>query len=314
MRPLNAMGSSRDRPSSVPFIAALVGNSIIAAAKFVAAGFTGSSAMISEGVHSAVDASNNVLMLLGIRRSGAGPEKDHPFGHGKELYFWSLIVAVVFFGVGGGVSIYEGILHLIDPAPLRDPAWNYVVLGIAFVVDGVTLVIAYREFKPHVGDRTIWRAIRASKDPTKFTVVLEDGAATLGVVIAAVGVVATHLTGIGYFDGAASILVGLLLCAVAIVLALESKNLLLGEAAAPEVVSDIRSVVCADPDVRDISTLLTMHLGPYDLLVNLDVEFRSGLSGQGVTAAIARVERAIREQHPEVQRVFIEARNLGAEA
>ena len=304
------MDSSDQRSSTGPFLAALLGNSIIATAKFVAAGFTGSSAMVAEGVHSVVDATNNVLMLLGVHRSRAKPSRDHPFGHGKELYFWSLIVAVVIFGVGGGVSIYEGILHLLDPSPLENPTWNYVVLGIAFVADGATLLIAYREFKPHKGKRSLWQAIHASKDPTKFTVVLEDGAATLGIVIATAGVVATQLTGSGYFDGAASVAIGMLLCLVAVVLALESKDLLLGEAAAPEVISDIRKTVCSDPDVEDVSSLLTMHLGPYELLVNVDVEFRRGLSGDGTAAAIGRIEDAIHANHPEVKRIFLEARNL----
>lgn len=304
------MASSGKRHSIGPFIAALVGNSIIAAAKFVAAGFTGSSAMVAEGVHSIVDATNNLLMLLGIRRSGVEPSREHPFGYGKELYFWSLIVAVVIFGVGGGISVYEGILHILEPSPLRDPVWNYAVLGIAFVVDGATLVIAYREFKPHQGDRPLWEAIHTSKDPTKFTVVLEDGAATLGILFAAAGVLGTQLTGRGYFDGAASVAIGLLLCAIAAVLAYESKNLLLGEAAEPEVVAEIRRTVCADPDVEDVSSLLTMHLGAYQLLLNVDVEFREGLSGDEIVAAIGRIEQAVRDHHPEVKRMFVEARDF----
>lgn len=190
-----------NRPSTGPFIAALAGNSLIAAAKFVAAAFTGSSVMIAEGVHSIVDSTNNVLMLVGARRSDAKPSPEHPFGHGKELYFWSLIVALVIFSAGGGISIYEGITHVLHPSPVENPLWNYGVLGVSFVADGTTLVIAYREFKPHKGKRSLWRAIRVSKDPTKFAVVLEDGAATIGLFIAAIGLLATQLTGSGIYDG-----------------------------------------------------------------------------------------------------------------
>ncbi|MCA9632773.1 MAG: cation diffusion facilitator family transporter [Myxococcales bacterium] len=299
-----------NRPSTGPFIAALAGNSLIAAAKFVAAAFTGSSVMIAEGVHSIVDSTNNVLMLVGARCSDAKPSPEHPFGHGKELYFWSLIVALVIFSAGGGISIYEGITHVLHPSPVENPLWNYGVLGVSFVADGTTLVIAYREFKPHKGKRSLWRAIRVSKDPTKFAVVLEDGAATIGLFIAAVGLLATQLTGSGIYDGLASIAVGLLLCAIAFVLALESKNLLLGEAAAPRVVADLRETVCRDPDVEGVASLLTMHLGPYDLLLNVDVAFREDLTGNETVAAIQRIERAIQRSHPEVKRIFIEAGSL----
>lgn len=305
-----AEDDAKGRHSKLPFFAAFTGNSIIAAAKFVAAAFTGSSAMIAEGVHSVVDAVNNLLMLLGIHRSRAGATRAHPFGHGKELYFWSLIVAIVIFGIGGGISIYEGILHLIEPAPISDPTWSYVVLAISFVADGVTLILAYRELRRSDEHRSLWRSVRAGKDPTKFMVVLEDGAATLGVLVAAGGVALTHVTRIPYFDGAASIVIGLLLCAVALVLAMESKGLLLGESAAPEVVEELRGIVCSDPDVVDVRNVLTMHLGPYELLLNLDVQFRAGLRGETIGAAVRRIERAVRARRPEVSRIFLEARNL----
>ncbi|MEZ4332619.1 MAG: cation diffusion facilitator family transporter [Myxococcota bacterium] len=304
------MSAGSDHRSATPFFAALLGNVVIAIAKFVAAAFTGSSAMLAEGVHSAVDSTNSLLMLLGIRRSRLKASREHPFGHGMELYFWSLIVAVFIFGVGGGISIYEGILHVLDPSPLRDAAWSYAVLAVAFIGDGTTLVIAYREFRPQQRGRSVWQTIHASKDPTKFVVLLEDGAATLGVLLAAAGVTATHWTGNGVFDGLASIGVGLLLCGVSTVLAIESKNLLLGESAAPEVVADLRRIVRADRDVADVVSLLTMHLGPSELLVNLDVAFEPGLGGEAIVAAIGRIEQAIREGHPEVTRVFIEASRL----
>lgn len=297
-------------PSKKPFIAAFIGNSVIAASKFVAAAFTGSSAMIAEGVHSVVDSSNNLLMLLGIRLSQRKASAEHPFGHGKELYFWSLVVAMVLFGIGGGISAYEGVIHLWHPTPIKQPLWNYGVLAVAFIADGWTLVISYREFRKHYGQRGIWRGIHESKDPTKFIVVLEDSAATVGVLVAAAGIWLSQATGIHRFDGAASLIIGLLLCTVAIILAIESKNLLVGESAPEETVRAIRKTVENDPDVEAIRNLLTMQLGPSELLANLDVQFRSSLDFKNISEAIKRLEAAIRREHPQVKKIFIEARAL----
>ena len=288
-------------------MAAFVGNAVVAASKLVAAAATGSSAMIAEGLHSVVDAANNLLMLLGIDRSRRAPDSRHPFGHGKELYFWALIIAVVIFGIGGGASVYEGVQHVLHPTPIIHPLWNYAVLLVAFVADGWTLVIASREFNAHRGGRGPFEAIRESKDPTKFTVVLEDGAATIGLLIAAVGVWLTDRTGNSVYDGAASIAIGLLLCAIAALLARESKGLLLGESARKEVVEGIRRMVEEDPAVVRTGDVLTMHLGPSDLLLNLDVQFAKTLDSRCVAAAIERLADAIRHRHPEVRRIFIEA-------
>ncbi len=266
--------------------------------------------MAAEGVHSVVDAVNNLLMLFGIHVSRRPPTPEHPFGHGKELYFWSLIVAVVIFGVGCGISVYEGTMRLIYPTELGRPVWNYLVLLVAFLADGLTFLIAYREFKPHQGRRGIWRGIRASKDPTKFAVVLEDGAATMGIGLAVLGVWLSQISGDARYDAAASVLIGLLLGAVALVLGTESKNLLVGESASRETVLAIRSTVEADPDVVAVRNLLTMHLGPDELLLNLDVEFRGDLVFSEIANAIERLEATIRVQHPEVKRIFIEARAL----
>lgn len=296
------------QPSKKPFIAAFIANCVVAAAKFIAAAITGSSAMIAEGVHSTVDAANSVLMLLGIRLSRRGPDTLHPFGHGKELYFWALIVAIIVFGVGGGVSVYEGILHFLNPTKLKDPVWSYGVLGVAFVADGWSWVVAYREFKAHQGNRGVWQSIHTSKDPTKFAVLLEDSAATLGVVIAAIGIALTQLTGSEVYDASASVLIGLLLCAIATILAIESKNLLIGESADPATIAAIRRTVEADTDVIGLRNLLTMHLGPSELLLNLDVEFNRKLDFGQTAKAIERLESSIRKHHPEVLRIFIEAR------
>jgi cation diffusion facilitator family transporter len=296
------------QPSKKPFIAAFIANCVVAAAKFTAATITGSSAMIAEGVHSTVDAANSVLMLLGIRLSRRGPDALHPFGHGKELYFWTLIVAIIVFGAGGGISIYEGILHFLNPIELEDPLWNYGVLSVSFAADGWSWMIAYREFKAHQGNRGVWQSIHTSKDPTKFAVLLEDSAATLGVVIAALGVGLTQLTGSERYDASASAIIGLLLCAIATILAMESKNLLIGESASPATLAAIRRTVEADADVVGLRNLLTMHLGPSELLLNLDVEFDRRLDVGQTARAIERLESSIRERHPEVLRIFIEAR------
>ncbi len=299
---------SEPTTSKTPFFAAFGANVTVAAAKFFAALETGSSAMLAEGFHSSVDAANNLLMLLGIRRSRRAPTPEHPFGHGKELYFWSLIVAVVIFGIGGGVSIYDGAQRLIHPTELGNPIWNYAVLLVSLLADGGSLVVAYREFKPHQGRRGIWRGIRASKDPTKFTVVLEDGAATIGIAIAALGVWLSHLTGRSRFDAAASVLIGLLLATIAFVLARESKGLLPGESARPETVEAIRRTVERDVNVEGVRNILTMHLGPSELLLNLDVQFVPELGFPEIAKAIERLEEAIRGHHSEVRQIFIEAR------
>lgn len=306
----NGPGAKPTQPSKRPFIAAFVGNSVIAASKFGAAGFTGSSAMMAEGFHSVVDATNNLLMLFGIRGSRRSPTPQHPFGYGKELYFWTLIVAIVIFGIGGGISVYEGVLHLLHPVALGNPLWNYLVLAIAFIADGATLIIAYREFEPHQKRWGLWRGIRRSKDPTKFTVLLEDGAATTGILLAVAGVWLSEATGSPQYDAVASILIGLLLAAVAVLLSVESRDLLVGESADGETLKAIRRTVETDEDVVAVRNLLTMHLGPSELLLNLDVQFRDDLRFPEIATAIERLESRLRERHSIVQKIFIEARNL----
>ena len=310
--PVESAPPPLEQISTRPLIAAFCGNGVIAVSKFLAAATTGSAGMTAEGLHSIVDAVNNLLMLFGIRSSRRAPTPEHPFGHGKELYFWSLIVAVVIFGVGGGVSIYGGAARMIHPAELGPPQWNYLVLLVAFIAESATFVIAYRELRPYLGRRGLWRGIRASKDPTKFAVVLEDGAATVGILFAASGVWLSETTGNARFDAAASILVGLLLAGVAIVLAGESKDLLLGESARPATVRAIRATVEEDKDVVAVRNLLTMHLGPSELLLNLDVQFRRDLVFPEVARAIERLEARIRERHPGVSQIFIEARVFGS--
>ncbi|MGH7266979.1 MAG: cation diffusion facilitator family transporter, partial [Candidatus Rokuibacteriota bacterium] len=250
--------------------------------------------------------------LLGIGLSQKPADAAHPFGYGKELYFWSLVVAFLIFGVGGGISIYEGILHLIHPRPLADPTWSYVVLGLAFVFEGIVLAIAVKQFRAVQGDRGAWQTIRTSKDPTTFVVMFEDTAALLGLVAAFAGIWLAHRFDNPYLDGVASIVIGSILTSVALFLAYESKGLLVGEGVRPETLASIQALAEADPGVAKVRRPLTMHFGPNTVLLTLDVEFREGLPASEKEAAVQRLEKTRRGKHPEIAHIFIEARSLGA--
>jgi len=290
--------------------AAIGGNLAIAVTKFIAATFTGSSAMLSEGFHSLVDTGNGGLLLLGTHRSKKPPDEVHPFGHGKELYFWTLIVAVLIFGVGGGISAYEGITHILHPSPLEDPTWNYLVLGLAVFFEGISFTVAFREFQKAKGDQGIWQAIRTSKDPTTFTVVFEDSAAMLGLMFAFLGVFLGHRLKNPYLDGAASIAIGITLATVAVLLIYESKGLLIGEGADPQTLNSIRALVEADASVEQVLRALTMYFGPHTVLLALEIEFHKGLSAADLESAVDRLEKAIRNQYSDIKHVFIEAESL----
>jgi cation diffusion facilitator family transporter len=290
---------------------AIAGNLAIAVSKFVAAAFTGSSAMISEAIHSTVDTGNGLFLLIGAHRSKKPPDQTHPFGHGKELYFWSLLVAVLIFGVGGGMSIYEGILHLIQHQPLVDPRWNYWVLGIAAVFETSSFLIALREFlRQKKSGEGFVEAARKSKDPTVFTILFEDTAALVGLALAALGIFLAQTFRNSALDAIASILIGMLLALVAVFLAYESKDLLLGESADLEKVESIKALAQADTAVERVNQTLTMHLGPNQVLLNLGLKFRRGLSVGELEQAVARLEKRIRQAHPEVRSIFIEAESL----
>ncbi len=298
--------------SKLVIYAAIAGNLAIAVTKFVAAAIGGSSAMLSEGVHSLVDTGDGLLLLLGLRLSKRPPDESHPFGHGLELYFWSLIVAVMIFGVGGGISIYEGVLHVLQPHVASNPVLNYAVLGIAAVFEGITWSIALREFLRTKGDAGVWQTIRASKDPTGFIVLFEDTAALIGLAIAAAGLLLSERLGLPVFDGVASILIGVLLCVVASVLIYETRGLLVGESAHPDVVADVRTIAAADPAVERVGRPMTLHLGPDQILLALDVQFRGGLTTGELERAIDRLEKAVRSRHPRITRIFLEAESLAA--
>ena len=286
---------------------AIAANVGIAVTKFVVAGITGSSAMLSEGVHSSVDTFNGILLLVGIRLSQRPATPEHPFGHGKELYFWSLIVAVLIFGLGGGVSAFEGIQHIRHPEPLRDPGWNYVVLTVAAVFEGSSFAIALRHFLKQAGTTPFWEAIRRSKDPTTYTVLAEDAAALLGLAIAAIGIALSHGLNLPELDGAASLLIGILLAGVAVLLTWESRSLLIGEGIRPETAQAIRRIALAQPSVRDAGRVLSMYVGPDDALVTMDLDFDEGTAAADAASAIAEVERQVRSQFPMIKRLFVES-------
>lgn len=300
--------------SKIAVLAAVAGNLLIAVIKFIAAALTGSSAMIAEGIHSLVDTGNGTLLLFGLKRSARPADQGHPFGHGKELYFWTLIVAISIFGIGGGMSVYEGITHLFAPTPLENPLVSYIVLAISAVVEGSSFTVAMRQLNAARGDEGVWTFIRHAKDPSLFTVVFEDSAAIVGLSVAFLGVLLGHLLHSPYFDGAASIVIGVLLMTVAFLLARESKGLLVGEGASPATVAGLRAIVEADADVDRAGRILTMYMGPHDLLVNLEVVFTPGLPAERIHAAIHRIERGIDERYPDVTRVYIEVESLGTPA
>ena len=282
-------------------------NVAIAITKFVVAGITGSSAMLSEGVHSAVDTFNGVLLLVGLRLSQRPATPEHPFGHGKELYFWSLIVAVLIFGLGGGVSFFEGIQHIRHPEPMQDPFWNYVVLAVAGLFEGISFSIALRQFLNQAGSTPFWEAIHRSKDPTTYTVLAEDAAALAGLAIAAGGIALSHSLNMPALDGAASVLIGLLLAGVATLLTWESRGLLIGEGIRPETAQAIRTLALAQHGVRDVGRVLSMYIGPDDVLVTMDLDFDPGTDAADAAAAIGEVERQVRERFPMIRRLFIES-------
>jgi len=285
--------------------AALVGNLLVAATKFVAAAITGSSAMLSEAVHSLVDTGNEVLLLHGLRRAARPADQAHPFGHGREVYFWSFVVALSVFALGSGVSLYEGIHHVREPVPITRPVVNYVVLALALVFEGASWRVAFKEFRGEKGQQTFLEAARRSKDPTTFMVLFEDSAAVLGLVIALAGTLAAELLDRPVLDGVASIAIGILLALVAAFLARESKGLLIGEPAQSEVSDAICAIVTAQPGIERANGLFTVHVGPRQVVAGITVDFRDDLTARQVEDIVARVEARVRQAHPEIVSLLI---------
>jgi cation diffusion facilitator family transporter len=287
--------------------AAMAGNAAIALTKFTAAFYTGSSAMFSEAIHSTVDTGNQTLLLYGMRRARRPADELHPFGYGKEIYFWAFVVAILIFAVGAGVSIYEGIHKLQDPHPISHVHVNYFVLLLAMVFEGGAWWVAYREFDSTRGRRGLFEAVHVSKDPSIFTVLLEDSAAILGLIVAFAGIALGDLLDWPALDGAASIGIGLILASTAILLAFETKGLLIGEGADPEQVEAIHRILARHPAIARINEVLSMHQGPNEVLVNVSVEFRDGLEVGSIERTTAQIEREIKTRFPEARRIFIEA-------
>ncbi len=285
----------------------------IAAAKFAAAAWTGSSAMLSEAIHSLVDTCNQALLLVGLKRAERPADDKHPFGYAREIYFWSFIVAILLFSLGAGVSMYEGVEKLLHPHPITDVKINYIVLGIAILLEGVSTWKAVSEFNTRRNGQGMLRALRSSKDPALFTVVLEDLAALSGLVVALAGIIAASEFGFPQGDGVASVIIGLILAAVAAFMSIEIQGLIIGEAASPEVVAGLRGIVGKElgapgegKPIKAINEVRTIHLGPDDVLVAASVDFHDGESARTVEATTARIERAVRAKYPEVKRLYVE--------
>ena len=293
-------------------LAALAGNTLIAATKFAAAAMTGSSAMFSEAIHSLVDTGNQLLLLLGLRRARRPADERHPFGYGREVYFWSFCVAILVFAVGAGLSLYEGVNKVIEPHPVRNAFINYIVLAIALAFEAGAWWIAFVEFRKTKGTMGYVEAVRLSKDPTVFVVLFEDSAAMLGLVVAAAGLALAEALGAPALDGVASILIGLILGVTAVLLAYECKGLLIGEGARPALVAGVHRIVRAERGIIRTNEVLTMHMGPSDVLVTLSLDFDPHLSSDNVEAAVSSIERRLKAGFPEITRLFIEAQSWAA--
>ncbi len=300
------VSDSSSNDSTATVVVAISVNLAIAGAKAVVAAITGSAAMTAEAIHSFVDTANEGILLFGIRRSRREPNEQHPFGYGRELYFWTLLVAVLIFGVGGGVTMLEGIDRLVHPHDLGDALWTYVVLGVAFVLESYSFVVSYRAVMRDSRGRSVLATIHASKDPTTFTVLVEDAAALVGLTIAFVGTLLSHMLHNQYIDGIASIAIGFVLAAVSIFLVSESRALLVGESAEPATIDAIRSLVTQDDAVIGIQRAIATQLAPHTIVLFLDVHFRDNLSLATVIEAIQRIESTIREHHADVATIFIE--------
>jgi cation diffusion facilitator family transporter len=285
---------------------ALIANLLIAITKFVAGGISNSGAMIAEGIHSMVDTVNELLLLLGLRRSKKKPDATHPFGYGKELYFWSFIVSILIFGLGGGISIYQGVMHIIRPEPLERPLLNYIVLGLSIIFEGASLMVAAKHFNAARGQTPWWEAVVKSKDPSTFLVLFEDSAAVAGLFIVLVCTIFNHLFNLPYLDGVASILVGLVLVLVSAILARESRSLLMGEGIAPETKTKICALIERDSSVNKVMHILSTYQSPEEILLMLIVNFKNDLNTAELNEAIDRIRETVRAEFKLVRFVIIQ--------
>jgi len=303
---------SAQQSSKLVIYAALGGNVLVAACKLVAAAWTGSSAMLSEAIHSFVDTGNQLLMLYGIHRAARPPDQQHPLGHGRELYFWSFIVALLIFSLGAGVSFYEGVSHILHPVAITDPKVNYIVLGLALLFEGASCAIALREFNKVRNGLGFLAAARRSRDPTSFLVLFEDAAALAGILIALAGTAAAEWLDNPHLDGIASIGIAVVLATTAGFLANESKGLLIGEPASEPIINSIRQIATAHPGICAVTNLLTVHLAPAQIVAAFDLDFLDDLRASEVEQIADELQQRIRHRHPEIIRVFISPRQSGA--
>ncbi len=296
------MASSR----KLVIYAALAGNALIAIMKFIAAFMTGSSAMFSEGIHSVVDTGNQMLLLYGLKQAKKPADDRFPFGHGKEIYFWSFVVAIMIFAVGAGISIYEGIHRLLNPAPLENIMVIYIVLSLAMIFEGAAWFFAFKEFKQAKGKWGYIEAVQRSKDPSIFVVLFEDSAAMLGLLVALLATILTQVTGNLYFDGIASIIIGFILAGTAMWLAFETKSLLIGESANIHVVNGIKKITRTYDKIEHVNEVLTIHMGPEFILVNISVEFRDEATATEIEDTVSQLDAEIKNEYENVKRIFIE--------
>jgi cation diffusion facilitator family transporter len=287
-------------------VAAIAGNLAIAVAKFVAAALSGSAAMLSEAFHSLVDTGNDVLMLYGMRESRRPPDEAHPFGHGHELYFWTLVVGILFFALGGGMSIVTGVMHIGEGRLPEDAGWNYAVIAAAIVFEGGSWWFGFKAFRSERRGRGVFETIRISKDPATFSVLLEDSAALAGLVVAFLGIFLSTKLGAPWIDGASSILIGVLLCLVAVVMVYESKGLLVGEGVEKPTLEGVRAILRADPGVERVDKLLTLYLGPEEVMLAIELRFRREMRTEDIRQTLARLKREIRERYPRIRRIFLD--------
>lgn len=296
--------------SKLAIYGAITANIAIAIAKFFASFITGSSAMLSEGIHSLVDSTNGLLLLYGIKKSKRPADLKHSFGYGKEIYFWSFVVALLIFALGGGIAIYEGVLHILHPEPIENVKVNYIVLGLAILFEGASLIVALKEFSGRITLRGLLKRIRKSKDAAGFAVIIEDLGAIVGLIVALIGVIIGDYFNYPYADGAASIIIGLILTGMAVILATETKGLLLGESLRQNEVKVIEDILTKHPGIVEHGIIKSIHFGPASVLVGIDVEFDDKYSVDELEAEVLVIESEILAKLPHVDKVYLETRDL----
>ena len=292
-------------------VAAIAGNLLVAATKFIAAASSGSAAMLSEAIHSLVDTGNGGLLLYGMHRSRKPPDEAHPLGYGHELYFWTLVVGVLIFGLGGGMSIVTGLEHISAAAPPENPGWSYAVLAASMVFESVSWYFGWKAFRVERRGRGIVETIRLSKNPSTFAVLLEDSAALLGLAFAFIGIYLSVKLNAPWIDGASSVLIGALLCLTATVMVRESMGLLIGEGVEKGTLVALRNIICQDSAVEHVDKLLTVYLGPEDVLLAIELRFRPGTTALEIRHSVSRFKQAIRERFPRIRRIYLDTASIG---